>query len=86
MSFRDFRRHRGGYAGRRFGTAQSLQPEIALPPPSASQRKIEDIDTAKINLPPGDDASPKVQNVELVASFNWKEAKHTTILVPGKYL
>lgn len=71
-----------GPPGRRSGPSWA---NPTLPPPSSSQRKIEDINAEKIELQPEDDVAATIQKVELVASFNWGDAKHATILVPGKY-
>lgn len=76
-------RGRGAFSGHRFGTGCQ---DTALPAPSVSQRKIKDISMQEIQAPEEIEVSPKIRNVKLVASFNWKEAlDDATILVPGEF-
>lgn len=73
-------RLQGSQQSRPFGTVQMEQP---LPLPTPLQRKLEDVYNDKIDLLPEENASPKIESVELVASFSWTE-NNDCILVPGK--
>lgn len=72
--------HRGGRGGRNFQSA----PAAALPQPESSQKLLEGIATASM-MARGFDDKIKIEKVEYVTSFNWKEARDPTILVPGKF-
>lgn len=90
MSFRGpYHRRRNGRRNPRFGPGKTNSQDAALPTPSASQRRIEEIDTNSVDTFPNEKLLPEIQEVKLVASFSWKDTRDSnvttnTILVPGE--
>ena len=71
-----------GQGGRSFH-----QPTTSsLPKPEGSQKKLLDIISAKtLSTKFKFDGNAQIENVQYVASFNWKESRDPSILVPGKF-
>lgn len=72
--------HRGAPGSRNFRHTLAA----SLPKPEHSQTQLESIAAAPALTEDFDDKI-KIENVEYVTSFNWKETRDPTILVPGKY-
>jgi len=77
------RGQRAGHRGVPGGRAFRHSPTPSLPRPEGSQIHQQNI-VAAPKLTKDFDDRIKIENVEYVTSFNWKETHEPTILVPGK--
>ncbi|KAK5079899.1 hypothetical protein LTR70_005630 [Exophiala xenobiotica] len=77
------RGQRAGHRGAPGGHDFRRTPAASLPKPEHSQRQIESIAAAPALTEDFDDKI-RIENVEYVTSFNWKETRDPTIIVPGK--